>query len=347
MKEPTADSGNQTAGDDSDHPRSTSHEQTAMTTTPSFDCTDIKAVLSGLIDDQVDTETRYLAERHLVQCADCRTLMSEAESLDELIVMDAAALSPARLPEGFMDGVLSRTVYARMYEHAGFSWTNWLGWVAAAACLCLAVTMFVLDRQSRSRMNMISSSDSIAAITPDAPVRHTADGSMLRSFTYDGPIQPTALRASNRMVIESESMLDEPTRRTIDEQLALAHPTRSALERVAQRPTISAADSDTLDAASRLLEMIAESDLTNFADIEFARRVAVYDELAERLADVRMRVKPADRATVLAAESIILRIVNGPLDMNDLRMLHDTVASLDLAAQLGAMTALRDFSTSM
>lgn len=319
------------------------------TTTPSFDCTDIKAVLSGLIDDQVDTETRHLAERHLAQCTACRALMSEAEALDDLIVLDAAAISPGRLPSGFMDNVLNRTVYARMYEHAGFSWTNWLGWVAAAACLCLAVTMFVLDRQSRSRMNIISGagSGSIAATAPDAPVRMTSDGTMLRSFTYDGPIQPTALRASHRMVIESESMLDESTRTAIDHELALAHPTRSALERVAQRLTISQADSDTLDAASRLLEMVAESDLTNFADIEFARRIAVYDELAERLAEVRTRVKPADRAAVLAAESIILRIVNGPLDMNDLRMLHDTVASLDLAAQLGAMTAMRDFSTSM
>ena len=30
-----------------------------------MDCTDIRAMLSGLLDDQVAAETRYLAERHL------------------------------------------------------------------------------------------------------------------------------------------------------------------------------------------------------------------------------------------------------------------------------------------
>lgn len=311
-----------------------------------FDCTDIKATLSGLIDDQVDAETRHLAERHLSECAECRALMSQAEGLDDLIAMDAAAFSPKRLPDGFAESVLNRTVYARMYENAGFSWTNWLGWVAAAACLCLAATIWFLDRQSIPRDGgLVISSDRQAMNS--APVKSTADDSTLRSFTYDQPLQPTAIRASNRKVIESEAMLDDSTRAEIDAELAMVQPTRSAIEGIAHRAMISEADGDTLHAAALLLDMLADSDLTNFADVEQIRRIAIYDELPQRLADVRTRLRGTDRATVMAAESIVVRIVNGPIDMDDLRLLHETVASLNLATQIGAISVGRDVSTSM
>ena len=44
-----------------------------------MDCTDIKAMLSGLVDDELDAPTRHQAERHLANCKACRSLVSEAE----------------------------------------------------------------------------------------------------------------------------------------------------------------------------------------------------------------------------------------------------------------------------
>ena len=157
----------------------------------------------------------------------------------------------------------------------------------------------------------------------------------MRSWVYDGA------------VLASNTTVDEATRRAIDAELEDALPARTALAAMAQRGTLSIDDSDTLHAASVLLDLLADSDLRDFADIERAREIAVYDEMPQRLADVRSRLHPADRAAVMAAESILLRIVNGPLDMNDARLLRDSVASLNLAAQVGAIGSGRDAATSM
>ena len=72
-----------------------------------MDCADIKALLSSLIDDEVDPETRHLTERHISGCSSCRSLMNEAESLDRLIALDGE-LPFDQLPVGFEDSVLLR-----------------------------------------------------------------------------------------------------------------------------------------------------------------------------------------------------------------------------------------------
>ena len=315
-----------------------------------FDCTDIKATLSGLVDDQVDAETRHLAERHLASCAACRALVSEAEGLDDLIAMDASMLAPATLPSGFADAVLNRTVFARAYEQAGWNWTSWLGWVAAAACLTLAASIWILDRQTLPRSSTAGSEFAMNHAEGRQPSRlAAANDSGLRSWTFDGSLEPSVFRASNAeyVAVDSHFALDDATRDSIDEQLALAQPSPSAVSDMLKRSAISPADSDTLHNTAVLIDMLGDSDLSNFADVNRVREIAAYDELPERLADVRARLRPADRATVMAAESILLRIVNGPMDLNDLRMLRETAVSLRLATQIGAISAGRDASTSL
>lgn len=314
-----------------------------------FDCTDIKATLSGLIDDQVDAETRHLAERHISECAACRALVSQAEALDDLIAMDAAALVPGRLPDGFIDGVLHRTVHAPAHTHTPWSWTNWLGWVAAAACLGLAMSIWVLDRRLPTEVARFDAAKDPRLGLDQRTTPHV-DTIGQRSWVYEGSLEPgTISRASlDRSVpIGSDFQLDDATSKAIDEQLALAQPARSDARLSAPRTVIAPADSDTLHAAAVLLDMLADSDLSDFADVERVREIAVYDELPQRLADVRSRLRPADRAAVMAAEAIILRIVNGPMDMGDLRLLHDTANSMNLASQVGAIGAGRDIATSL
>lgn len=316
-----------------------------------FDCTDIKATLSGLVDDEVDAETRHLAERHLATCAPCRALVNEAEGLDGLIAMDAAMLAPTKLPAGFVDAVLDRTVFARAYEQAGWNWTSWLGWVAAAACLGLAASIWFLDRQTYPQTPGSGPTLALQGTNPnDARSTRVADASDLRSWTFEGGLEPAIYRPAatvEYVPIDAEFTLDDATRSAIDEQLASVQPTRTALADLVQRSTITEADSDTLHGTAVLLDMLDGSDLSNFSDLERVRDIAVYDELPQRLADVRTRLRANDRAAALAAESILLRIVNGPIDLNDLRMLRDTANSMQLSKQIDAIGETRDRSTSL
>ena len=75
-----------------------------------IDCTDIKVLLSGLVDDEVDEPTRYRAERHLADCADCRRILDEMESLNHLIALEAGDEPETdALSDDFVCAVLDRT----------------------------------------------------------------------------------------------------------------------------------------------------------------------------------------------------------------------------------------------
>lgn len=50
-----------------------------------FTCEDISAVLSALLDGELDRETAHLAEIHLADCGACRGMLDEAEENDALL----------------------------------------------------------------------------------------------------------------------------------------------------------------------------------------------------------------------------------------------------------------------
>jgi hypothetical protein len=287
-----------------------------------FDCKDIKAILSGLVDDEVNADTRHNAERHLADCKACRDMLNEAEKVNEMLALEAQRqLWPVGLPAGFEATVLSRAGYADAYNFAGRRWTSWLGWVAAAASLLLAMSIWVLDHRAIAPAGQPTISQNPLRATPSV-----ANASYLRSWTVDAAIPAdgfdhAALSAAN---------LDDVTQRDIDEQLALVQPGIS-------RPRssgLSRDDADTLYSASTLLEMLAQADLTSFTDVERIRRIAEYDNMLDKLAEARGHVSLVDRPLVIAAESVLLRIVNGPLDISDVRTLNETVSRLDLASEL-------------
>ena len=110
-----------------------------------MDCTDIKALLSGLVDGVVPDGQRHVAERHLAGCGTCRGLLDEAEAVNRLIVLDAESGGRDGLPPGFMAAVLDRTVHAATHDRGRGGWTSWLGWLAAAASLLLAASLWVTN----------------------------------------------------------------------------------------------------------------------------------------------------------------------------------------------------------
>ncbi|MHC4272740.1 MAG: anti-sigma factor family protein [Planctomycetota bacterium] len=112
---------------------------------PKFDCTDIKAMLSALIDDEAEASDRYRAERHLADCKACRELLSDAERNDALVATAVAGPQPGGLPAGFEAAVLRRVTEGDQ-PGAARRWSAWLGWFAAAAVILLGAALWWLDR---------------------------------------------------------------------------------------------------------------------------------------------------------------------------------------------------------
>jgi hypothetical protein len=281
-----------------------------------MDCTDIKAILSGLVDDELDRDARYAAERHMVECKPCRNLVNEAEGITELVAIDAQNLIATRLPESFEEAVLSRTVYSQSYSlrERRRRWTTSMGWLAAAACLALSGMIFTLDRQARHGMDgpLVAHDDS----REGAPVPvsyHT--GSNLQNRPFDGFQNLSMVSSSDPGVSSSSQGADDD-------------------------------DADTIHSAAVVLGMLAGADVNSFADVEQIRRITEYDDLLPRLAQTRARLAETDRPTVLAAEAVLLRVVHGPLSTDDVRNLRDTVAQLDLPRELTGLSGRQQLASS-
>jgi len=279
-----------------------------------LDCTDIKALLSALIDDEADDADRYRAERHLAGCKECRDLISEAERNDALVAAAAAGDDlPGGLPAGFEAAVLARAAGTDPIG-AARRWTVWLGWFTAAAVILLSAALWWLDRPQ----------------TMTGPL--AADGPTGRS-TWIRPI------------------VNEVAQYPMDAPVAqAAGPSRTwRVEDPAPRAisSLTRDDAETLEGVSLLLAMVRMSDEDGFAGIERARQVIEYDELLPRLSVVRINLPAEDQPPVLAAESMLYRIVRGPLSVADVREMRRTISRLDLPQQIDAISGRRPSEASL
>ncbi|MFO0872641.1 MAG: zf-HC2 domain-containing protein [Phycisphaerales bacterium] len=146
-----------------------------------MDCTDLTALLSGFIDDELDAATRHNAERHLVECVRCRAMVARAEQLDARLRVAASSWGrESALPDAMIAGVLRRTVgdtraVRRMRRVAT------VGWLAAAAALALAATAWFIDRSSAPRDRGLAA---LPAMSNDA---RSDPRNEPRSAAADGP----------------------------------------------------------------------------------------------------------------------------------------------------------------
>lgn len=267
-----------------------------------MDCTDIKALLSALADDELDHARRHVAERHLAECRDCRLLLDQAEALDQAIVADTAGLTAEALPDGFEDAVLGRTIFRGSLRPYGRMWTTWVGWVAAAASLALAITIWRVDRSGGADAS---------------PPRHID----IARIPTTPPDSAPWLSGEVAMGMVSS---DAPAPARAESGPAFA--------------TITGEDADVLYAASLLLETLLDAEATSFAEVEEIRQVAEYDQILPRLAAARRRLSATDQTAVLAAESILLRVVRGPISREDVAQIRQTLQDLDLAGLLNAIS---------
>lgn len=280
-----------------------------------FDCTDLKALLSAFVDGELPGDIRHDAERHLARCAECRALVTEAEANDRLLA-GALVEGEVPLPDGFEQAVLSLTVDRRRADR----WRSWLGWMAAAACLALAVTIWFTNRPARQQA---SPADARAASESPRP--------------WNGSDAPKAMLAG-LVINEVAQYPPDQAPRPLTRTPAPA----SGDERALPRET-----AEVFEATALLLDMLQQGAADSFADVERVRRIAVYEELLDRLAVAREELPAADRPAVMAVESMLYRIVRGPLSLQDLRDLRMDIARLDLPEQLGAITGARPGASSL
>ena len=201
-----------------------------------MDCTDIKASLSALIDDEVEPQTRHALERHLAECRACRDLLGEAEANDALVALDAGHAPPDRSVQELEQKVLARTVNAHRPRGR---WTTWWGWLAAAASLLLAASIWVIDEQAE----------------------------VSKVVSADEQIVPTTYRAQPH--IRSWTLKGRPALAARAEATAARGPI--------SREPLSSNDAETLESAALVLGLIERADDHTFADLETAREILEYD----------------------------------------------------------------------
>lgn len=104
-------------------------------------CEEIRELMSGYLDNELDADQTARLETHLAQCPSCR---DELEDMT-LVVTAASTLTVDQPPEDVWDDFLGN-VYARMERRLG--WT--LFWLGCAALGCFGLYEFFIVSTSSS-----------------------------------------------------------------------------------------------------------------------------------------------------------------------------------------------------
>lgn len=300
-----------------------------------FDCTDIKAVLSAIMDDELDRDDRHEVERHLAECKACRKVLDEAESVDAMLALDAAGPSACSLPSGFEASVLARTTQAHSMRVRERRWVTYGGWIASAAAIALAMTIWIVDRRALVHQPQRPITDTPTGADAFSSLSYASNIS--NSWIYEGPVEPAPVRepAGASSASDAEASADDRPG---------APPT---IERIMQATTMTREDAETVYAAALALDQLRGADQRSFAELDVVRRIVEYDNLLPRLAEVHKRLNAEERAAVLAVESIFTRIVRGPISADDLAEIGETIATLELPERLTRIARRTDATMSL
>lgn len=291
-----------------------------------MDCTDIKALLSALIDDCVESDTRHLAERHLADCKSCRTLIDETEAAEAMVAASVGDLAPLdTLPDGFKASVLARTVYADENSYHPHRWTTWLGWLAAAASLALALTIWVVDNSG----NLPGPKSNI--VRNNAPLE---DGNTLANQLPQNTYAVDDSRASfaelNRI-----SMMPASLRHSISSP------------KISPITSLTLDEIDALNQTAQLLMMFTQAPEQSQTVIERIARIAEYDELLPKLSNLRAKLAQEDRSSIYAAELLLQRILQDSAEIQDVQAMRNAINELNLPSRLDKIASYALQATSL
>jgi hypothetical protein len=271
-----------------------------MTRQHSMDCVDFKVLLSPYIDGELAAEARFSADRHLIECTACRTLLEQAESNDEAIrsicqrdpEFAQQIAGTVALPDEFEAGVLDRVRRRRTVQWQRMRGS--LGLLAAAAAIALGAALWTIwSTQSSGPRNRTSVSEPVSEddVEPLDPSLH-------------GP--PKSLRGR---------------------------------EFVRSAPNLTMDESQSLHSAALLLESIVGTPFENLPTRTRLRDMARYDELIERLGAIQPRFDTIDRRSIAAARAVLFELQREHLDLAAWNAMQDDLRTFELSHQLEVLAA--------
>ncbi|MFO0828241.1 MAG: zf-HC2 domain-containing protein [Phycisphaerales bacterium] len=275
-----------------------------------YDCLDFKVNLSAYLDGEIDAAHRSDADRHLLECRDCRTLLEQAERNDAAIraicARDGAFLDETSeampLPAGFEDAVLDRTrlrrhvQLRRVYRSVGGSF----GLLAAAAALALGAALYFVTRAGR---NLANEGPSNSNLVSDEDWEHLGSD-------VHGPPQPPRRLAQS----------DKP---------------RAVIP-------LTDAESQAIHGAATTLAAIIVTPFEDVTARERLRQIVRYDELNERLGSLRSKLDPSGRRQLDAARATLFQLVRDRPELELWNQLQEDLRLMELPAILEAITAQND-----
>ncbi len=276
-----------------------------------MDCVDFKVLLSPYIDGELGADARFAADRHLIECRACRELLERAEANDAAIRLACereprlleSVLATAALPDGFERSVLDRAGLRRT-----IAWRRTRGslaLLATAAALALAGALWVIwpAQQGNGR-------------EADGRSLIIRDGDGLAGYGDVEPLDPQLHGPPKALRVREASSRSMPTL-TVDEAQCLHN-------------------------TALLIESIVATPFENVAARGRLREMAIYDELAERLAAIQHRFDTIDRRFIAASRAVLLELQREHLDLAAWNALQDDLRGFELARQLEILATSSD-----
>ncbi len=329
------------------------------------DCVAFAAVVSGFVDGELDASQAMDAERHLVRCAACRSLTDRVERVDlelrwlaeRMTVFESGV---AVFPAPLVNAVLDRTVRPGQRERR-WRLVGSLGWATAAVVMVSWILTGQFGRlggAGPAEIDVLSTSNPSHESGPaddglasaHGTGNGSADASLVDRYRRGGLAQsPVELGA--RRHADRRSALP-PAVRVLDHQLAWGErgwgdlapgkcEKRCDEEMRTDVPESSGprlADSDTIFAASLMLDRLARLDPTNVVELERIQYVIEYEGIIARLADARRRLDPDDRPLVTGAQCFLIRLLRGPVEESVIAEMQADLDRIELPSKLESLS---------
>ena len=346
-----------------------------------FECADVAAVLSGLVDDVVSANVRHQAERHMVTCASCMQLLDEAEAMDSLLAVSMDEVQ--ELPEGFEAAVLNATTRSHALQPLKYKWFARSGWLAAAASLALAGYVWINPATSSNNTN--NPAGTVADLNNNLNDKNThldpasnsfvnaADGNM--NFVSYYPLGSEVVSSPMENYLEpiDENFIPVDAHvSTADDKPSADHATATAVRSFDSftpalglesakssaivldrpmffngQPRLFRDDKDTLHRVAEVLEMLIDFEGGSLKTAEEMRKIIELENLLSRSEIARGRIAAEHQFTLLNAESILYRIVYGPIAEFDLREMRDAARTVDLIGRIDRLSGRKNLDSSM
>lgn len=324
---------------------------TEVTTMQRYECQDVQAVLSGILDGELDAETSHLAEAHLSQCAPCRAVLQQAEETDDLLraTIGTYEVWPADLEKRIRAEVFGEPETEQSTQRRRrLLFAAWSGWSIAA----IVMLGFGLSFSQGWRHSSTGAGDAVAhsdEVSPAlTPVRKTwippVGSELVSRSIFDEDLglgqpqtQPPELAVNEQvnpeLPSESLAMASEPTLESTPQPIEAAQPRRSSFTDRA----IAGVESE-IQAARWLQFIAANLPARSPETLDVTPKALPNEPKPTPTVAVAMNTQPADFSTgeVLHQASILLTVLEqaGEGSFSDVRMVQQALSSDDVLERL-------------